>query len=37
VEPVGMDHMYSAAMQNGACRLTPLGKHCRRMADQGRL
>lgn len=37
VEPVGMDHMYFAAMQNGACRLTPLGKHYWRMADQGRL
>lgn len=37
VEPVGMDHMYFAAMQNGACRLTPLGKHYWRMADQRRL
>lgn len=37
VEPVGMDHMYFAAMQNGACRLTPLGKHYWRMADQERL
>lgn len=37
VEPVGMDHMYFAAMQSGACRLTPLGKHYWRMADQGRL
>jgi hypothetical protein len=37
VEPVEGDHMYFAAMQNGACRLTPLGKHYWRKADQDRL
>lgn len=37
VEPVGADHMYFAAMQSKACRLTPLGKHYLRMATQGRL
>jgi hypothetical protein len=26
VEPVGAEHMYFAAMQNGGCKLTPLGK-----------
>lgn len=37
IEPVGADHMYFAAMQSQACRLTPLGKHYLRMAVQGRL
>jgi uncharacterized caspase-like protein len=37
VEPVGVDHMYFAAMQSTGCRLTPLGKHYWRMAKQGRL
>jgi len=27
VRPVGHDHMYDAAMQSGACELTPLGRH----------
>ena len=37
VEPVGADHMYFAAMESKACRLTPLGKHYWRMAKQARL
>lgn len=37
VEPVGAEHMYFAAMQNGACRLTPLGRLYWWMAEQGRL
>jgi len=37
VEPIGTDHMYFAAMNSKACRLTPLGKHYLRMAKQGRL
>lgn len=37
VRPVGAEHMYFAAMQSQACRLTPLGKHYRRLAAQGRL
>lgn len=37
IEPVGADHMYFAAMQSKACRLTPLGKHYLRMAKQRRL
>jgi len=37
VEPVGAEHMYFAAMQNESCRLTPLGKHYLRMANQVRL
>jgi hypothetical protein len=37
VEPVGADHLYYAAMQSGACRLTALGRHYWRMAHEGRL
>jgi caspase domain-containing protein len=37
VEPIGADHMYFAAMEGRACRLTPLGRHYWRMADQERL
>ena len=35
VEPVGEEHMYQAAMNSKACRLTALGKHYRRLAEQG--
>lgn len=37
VEPVDAEHMYFAAMQNKACRLTPLGRHYRAMVEQGLL
>lgn len=37
IEPIDTDHMYFAAMQNKACRLTPLGKHYWQMANQRRL
>lgn len=37
VEPVSAEHMYFAAMESKACRLTPLGRHYWRMAKQGRL
>jgi hypothetical protein len=37
VEPVGEDHMYFAAMNSTGCRLTPLGRHYRHQAEQGRL
>jgi hypothetical protein len=37
VEPVDSHHMYFAAMENKACRLTPLGRHYWNMAAQGRL
>ena len=37
VQPIGAEHMYFAAMQSQACRLTPLGKHYHRQARQGRL
>ncbi len=37
VEPVGVQHMYYAAMQGKSCRLTPLGRHYWRVANQGRL
>ena len=32
--PVGADHMWSAAMESKSCRLTRLGKHYRRLAEQ---
>lgn len=35
VEPVGHDHMYYAAMQGLACRLTPLGRHYWSIAKAG--
>lgn len=35
VEPVGEEHMYHAAMNSKSCKLTPLGKHYRRLAEQG--
>lgn len=37
VEPVGAEHMYFAAMNKEACRLTPLGQHYRHLAAEGRL
>ncbi len=37
VEPVDAEHMYFAAVQNRACRLTPLGRHYRAMVEQGLL
>jgi hypothetical protein len=37
VEPVGTEHLFKAAMESKACRLTPLGKHYWRMAKQNRL
>lgn len=37
VEPVGEEHMYYAAMNSMACRLTPLGRHYWRLAEQDRL
>lgn len=37
VEPVGEEHMYYAAINSGACRLTPLGARYWRMAQEGRL
>lgn len=33
VEPVDEEHMYYAAMNAKACRLTPLGRHYRHMAE----
>jgi caspase domain-containing protein len=37
VEPVGAEHMYFAAMQSKACRLTPLGKHYWGLASRNQL
>jgi hypothetical protein len=37
LEPVDADHMYFAAMESKACRLTPLGRHYWHVARDGRL
>lgn len=37
VEPVGTKHMYHAAMERRACRLTRLGRHYWRLAESGKL
>jgi hypothetical protein len=37
LEPVDAEHMYFAAMESKACRLTPLGRHYRDVAEDGRL
>lgn len=34
VEPVGVPHMYDAAMASKSCRLTALGRHYRHLADR---
>lgn len=35
--PVGAPHMWHAAMQSKACRLTPLGEHYRRLVEKSRI
>lgn len=37
VEPVAHRHMYDAALEGGACRLTARGRHCWQLARNGRL
>jgi hypothetical protein len=37
VVPVGADHMYDAAMQSKACRLTASGRYFWRLANAGRI
>jgi hypothetical protein len=37
VVPVGEEHLYYAAMNNASCRLTPLGRHYWRLANEGRV
>jgi hypothetical protein len=37
LDPVDADHMYFAAMESKACRLTPLGRHYWQVATDGRL
>jgi hypothetical protein len=37
LQPVDADHMYFAAMESKACRLTPLGRHYWHVAKDGRL
>ncbi len=37
VAPVGEDHMYYAAMNSRACKLTPLGRFYWRLANESRL
>lgn len=35
--PVGVTHMYDAAMQSKSCKLTALGEHYRRLAEKDRI
>jgi hypothetical protein len=35
--PVGAIHMYNAAMESRACKLTVLGEHYRRLVQRGRI
>jgi hypothetical protein len=37
VVPVGTPHLYYAAMESRSCRLTPLGRHYRMLAEQRRI
>lgn len=37
VTPVGVDHMYEAAMGSRACRLTASGRYYWRLAKDGRI
>lgn len=37
IEPDGEEHMYYAAMNSTGCRLTPLGRHYWRLANEGRI
>jgi hypothetical protein len=37
VEPVGEQHLYYAAMNSRTCRLTALGRHYWRLANEGRV
>lgn len=37
IEPVDAEYMYFAAMNSKACRLTALGRHYRRLAEEERL
>ena len=35
IVPIGTDHLYFAAMEGKSCRLTPLGRHYRHLAERG--
>lgn len=37
VVPAGAQHMWNAAMENKACKLTVLGEHYRRLVEKGRI
>lgn len=37
VTPVGVPHMWNAAMESKACKLTSLGEHYRRLVEKRRL
>lgn len=37
LKPVGVDHMWDAAMENKSCKLTPLGEHYRSLVEKGRI
>jgi hypothetical protein len=35
--PMGVPHMWNAAMESKSCRLTALGEHYRRLVEKGRI
>lgn len=37
LKPVGVDHMWNAAMESKSCKLTALGEHYRRLAEKNRI
>lgn len=37
LNPVGVPHMWTAAMESKTCRLTVLGEHYRRLVEKGRI
>jgi len=37
IEPIGEEHMYYAAINNGCCQLTPLGKYYWTLVINGRI
>ena len=37
VEPIGVEHMYHAAMESKACGLTTLGKYYWRLANENKI
>ena len=35
--PIGVPHMWNAAMESKSCKLTALGEHYRRLVEKGRI